>query len=389
MSRPSFRSVDGMNEENVRVCLLSSFPPTRGGVADYTERLASNLIERSVDVHVLTYGPERSVDESEPAVVGLSKRSVALPWSIGRYIDEIDPDIVHVQSSLFLHPRRFFSFPLFTSSDAAIVTTAHEVPSWRQFHMLPFQRFLYKRSRRCIVHTSRTGAELVGHHGVPRNQVVRIPFGASVDQFTFWPPATDGKHRILFFGFLRPGKGVAVLLDAFERLKAAGSDAELVLAGGLPSTAHRFALGFRSTTDYATAIRRRVANSPWKDSIELTGYVAADDIPAVIDDASVVVFPYERSTQSSALHLALAAGRPIVAHAVGGFVETLADGKTGILYEPNTAARLAETLDTILDDDALRVRLARNARRKAETISWPQIAERTAELYRTVLGDEP
>lgn len=376
-----------MDDSDLDVCVVSSFPPTRGGIADYTDNLTRELSGIRGDIHILAYGSTNEVIEPGRNVRRIPRDAWMLPRRVARSIYELDPDVLHVQSTMFLHPRRFFLFPQFLDEQPPTVVTAHEVPGRRQFHMLPFQRLFYERSDAVVVHTDGMVDRVVDGGFARESGVSVIPHGAPVDRFD--PDATPASPpRILFFGFIRPGKGVEILIEAFERLKEDGSDAELVLAGGLASETKRYLFGLRSTADYRSKIERRVASSPWSEYITLTGYVKDSEVQEYFEDATVVVFPYPGSAQSGPLHQALAAGRPIVAHDVGGFSEILSDGDTGLLYQSNTPARLAAVLSTVLEDCQVRCELGRYARKKAEIVAWSHVARETVNLYQSVINNE-
>jgi 2-deoxystreptamine N-acetyl-D-glucosaminyltransferase/2-deoxystreptamine glucosyltransferase len=82
----------------------------------------------------------------------------------------------------------------------------------------------------------------------------------------------------------------------------------------------------------------------------------------------------------------MAAGRPIVATAVGGIPEVVRDGVGGLLVPADDAAALAAAIGRILADPALAARLAAGARERAAGYDWDRLAERTAAVYETVLG---
>lgn len=374
--------------DRLRVCLLSAHPPIKGGVADYTAELALRLHEAGQDVTVISYEGESSYSPEEPySVVRFSRDSKMLPIRVAKQIDKIDPDIIHVQSTQFLHPRLTYLFPLFISVDTPVVTTAHEVPWVRQFHMLPFQKILYRYTDYCVVHTDQVRNKLVERGFAKTDSISKIPHGAPVERFDEWSSDPTRPPEILFFGFLRPGKGVLTLVDAFERIKQRGSDSRLVLAGGLPESQQNHN-PFASSRDLKTEITSRVSESSWAAEIELTGYVPDEEVRQYFERATVQVFPYEGSDQSGPLHIGLAAGLPIVAHDVGGFSELLSHGETGLLYSPNTPDQLASAIQSVLSDSELRDMLGRNARKKAESIAWPRIARKTARLYQEVLADQ-
>jgi D-inositol-3-phosphate glycosyltransferase len=85
---------------------------------------------------------------------------------------------------------------------------------------------------------------------------------------------------------------------------------------------------------------------------------------------------------------AMACGVPVVASSVGGLIDTVVDGVTGIHVPPREPARIAGALRRLLADDALRRRLGEaGARRACERYSWERVAHSTLRVYRRVLSD--
>jgi len=168
---------------------------------------------------------------------------------------------------------------------------------------------------------------------------------------------------VLFFGLLRPYKGLEVLLEAWHGIDGA----ELWIAGaprGVDLAALRAA---------APANVRFVAR-----------FVGDPEVPALFRRADLVVLPYLEIDQSGVLFTALAFGTPILASAVGGFPEVAAHGAAE-LVAPGDPAALHAALRALLADPARREALATAARRAAEEeYGWPAIARRHLALYRSL-----
>jgi glycosyltransferase involved in cell wall biosynthesis len=86
----------------------------------------------------------------------------------------------------------------------------------------------------------------------------------------------------------------------------------------------------------------------------------------------------------------MAAGKPIVATALNHAAEVIQDGHNGLLVEAGDVNKFAESILTLLNDPAKRVRLSRNARQQAiEKYSWEEYTRRLEEIYLDVLGKAP
>jgi glycosyltransferase involved in cell wall biosynthesis len=105
-------------------------------------------------------------------------------------------------------------------------------------------------------------------------------------------------------------------------------------------------------------------------------------MPALLRSADAVVcVPWYEPFGMVPLE-AMACGRPVVAAAVGGLLDTVLDGTTGTLVPPHDPARLAVAVTELLDDDATRRRYGQAGARRAQSrYSWDRVAAETLRVY--------
>jgi glycosyltransferase involved in cell wall biosynthesis len=259
------------------------------------------------------------------------------------------------------------------------VLTAHDViPREPRPGQIAATRRLADRMDAVVVHSESGAARLRDELGLDRERIRVIPHGA-FDYLTRLgderplPPelaAVEGPV-VLFFGLLRPYKGVDVLLEAFRELDGA----ELWVVG-MPR------MPIEPLREAAARCRATVRFVP--------RFVTDPEIPAFFRRADIVVLPYREIDQSGVLYTALAFGKPMVLSSVGGFVEVAEEHGAGRLVPPGDPAALEAALAELLSDEEERSRLAEAARRAAAgPYSWDRIAERTMSLYRDLLGAGP
>jgi glycosyltransferase involved in cell wall biosynthesis len=256
--------------------------------------------------------------------------------------------------------------------DRPLVLTAHDLlPREPRPGQARSQRRLYDRVDAVVVHSDYGRRQLVDELGIPPAKVHVIHHGA-FDHLARLPagePALDAGERpvVLFFGLLRPYKGLGTLLEAWRGLDRS---AELWIVG-----------------------RPRMALEPLQAAAPqnvrfVPRFVPDSELPAWFARADVVVLPYkrtERFDQSGVLATALAFGKPIVMSDIGGFGEVAATG-AGLLVAPDDPDALRAALRRLIDDPAERERLARAAREAATgPYSWDEAARQTVELYRNLL----
>jgi glycosyltransferase involved in cell wall biosynthesis len=225
-----------------------------------------------------------------------------------------------------------------------------------------------RRAAAVITLTDRLAAVLRAG-GVPTDRVHAIPSGVRIARYEeAVEPATLPRPAVVFVGRLHRQKGVDTLVTAVRRLP---SDTMLTLVGDGPER---------------RAIERQAREMGIAERVRITGFVPHADVPALLAAADVVVLPSRYEELGTALVEAMAAGRPIVATAVGGIPEVVRDGVGGLLVPADDPAALAAAIGRILADPALAARLAAGARERAAGYDWDRLAERTAAVYETVLG---
>jgi glycosyltransferase involved in cell wall biosynthesis len=281
----------------------------------------------------------------------------------------IGPDIVHYQwltfpalDALLLPPHR------------PRVMTAHYVlppePSRRQ---LASARRAFGAMDAVVAHSEYGARRLREQVGLDPSRVRVIHHGA-FDYLTRLPeerplaPELEGAEGpvILFFGLLRPYKGIDTLLEAFRRV----TGAELWIAGNPRMDIE--------------PLRALAAEAPGRVRF-LPRFVEDAEIPAIMRRADVVVLPYRDAEHSGVLYAALAFGKPLVLSAVGGFPEVAAQGAAQ-LVPPEDPAALAATLSELVGDEAARAQLGEAAASAASSsFSWDEAARQTLALYEELL----
>ncbi len=250
------------------------------------------------------------------------------------------------------------------------VLTAHDLlPREPRPGQALAQRRLYDTVDALVTHSQYGRAQLVERLGVAADKVHVIHHGA------FEHLTRQGDERplpdelraveapvVLFFGLLRPYKGLEVLLEAWRGVHGA----ELWIVG-------RPRMPVESLREAASESVRFVSR-----------FVSDDELPPFFRRADVVVLPYTRTERfdfSGVLATALAFGKPVVVSDIGGFGEVAATGAAR-LVAPEDPDALAGALTELLGDPVARSGLASAARAAAEgPFSWDEAARRTMTLY--------
>ena len=373
--------------------LLGPFPPFRGGIATFNTHLYRTLAER-VDVVALNYRrqypgwifPGRTqLDESAcPFTVGsVTVFDPFRPWRWPadlRALDALALDwlLLSLWTPLFAPSLWLFLSIWQRRSGRPMLAVCHNV---RPHESIPltgfFQTRLLRRLAGVAVHWQGDADQL--HGWLPGTPVATL-FHPLYDSFPREPglDRTAARRRLglpeearvlLFFGLVRPYKGLDLLLEAFQSLADADARLHLLVAGEFyePPGKYEPRLGQLRQANRLTLHDRFIPNERVADY-----FTAAD----------AVVLPYRSATQSGIVPLAYAMGRGVVASRVGGVPEMVEDGVTGILVPPADAPELASGIARFLDGQSA---IESAVPGMAARFGWPRYADGLLELARRVV----
>jgi glycosyltransferase involved in cell wall biosynthesis len=331
------------------VVLTTSYPryegdPAGNFVADAVERLR----ERGVEVEVVSPGSFRHFGIAYGAgVVGNLKRR---PWkaalvpamlaSFARAARRAsrDADLVHA------HWLSAGVAALATGKPFVVQLWGTDVELARRARR-PARRVL--RRARLVVCASNALADAARELGAREVRV--IPSAVDVPEGI---GAEGEPPEVLFVGRLSQEKGILELIQAANGLP-------LVVAGDGP-------------------LRERVPGA--------LGFVPHHALGPLYERAAVVAVPSHREGFGVACAEAMAHGRPVVASAVGGLLDLVVDGETGVLVPPRDVAALRDALSRLLADRELRRRMGEAGRaRVREHFSWPAVTDATLAAYEEAL----
>lgn len=275
-----------------------------------------------------------------------------------------------------------------------VVLTAHNVntakrdarDSWLNRITLKAQ---YRWADHIFVHTEKMKDELTREFGVSAQRASVIPFGINNSVPNTSLASAEAKRRlgvgrgekvILFFGAIRPYKGLEYLVQAFGRVAQKHPDYRLVIAGERK----------KGSEDYLDAILADIEKQPWRQAvIQRIEFVPDEETEIYFKAADVLVLPYAEIFQSGVLFLSYSFGLPVIATDVGSFRTDIAEGENGFVCQARNATDMAATLARYFASDLYRsletrrvdIREAANANN-----SWDVVAEKTRGVYAQLLG---
>jgi glycosyltransferase involved in cell wall biosynthesis len=372
--------------QNVHVAALAAGLVRRGHtVTVHTRRDDESLPDRltvqdGYDVAHVTAGPPRILPKDELLPhMGAFARVLEEDWSAR------PPDVVHAH--FWMSGLAAVEASGRLASAVPVLQTFHALGSVKRRHQgaadtSPADRIERERGLcRDVSHVIATCSDEVfelRRLGLRRNRATIVPCG--VDTAAFTPggpvaPRTDRK-RLLVLGRIVERKGHD---DAVRALRGV-PDAELVVVGGPPP-------GAVSDDPEVRRLQALAEQIGVADRLVFTGAVSRAGVPAWVRSADVVLaVPWYEPFGITPLE-AMACGRPVVATAVGGLVDSVADGVTGDLVPPRDPDRLADAVAALLDDDERRAAYgAAGVRRARARYRWSRVVADTESVYRQVLA---
>jgi glycosyltransferase involved in cell wall biosynthesis len=347
---------------------------------DYRE---ANAYQRALAAELGALGVEVGADPTR------ARRVLPIVEAIRRYGR---PDVIHLHwtepyiasgraVSRLKAERTIAELRLARRLGVRVVWTAHDLyrhdrdedPVERRF-----LRALARSSDAVIVHCAAAAdalTETLGLAASARARLVVVPHGHYRGLYPDSITREAARERlglphdarvIAFVGWLRPYKGVAELIEAFERV--AQPTARLVVAGRALDE------------DYAGHLRDLAGADP---RVQLAlGFVPDDELQVYLRAADIVAAPFLEIFTSGSVVLAMSFGRAVIAPRRGCVAETV-DEAGGILYDPADPAGLEEALRRALIADT--EAMGRHNASTLERLAWPGIAAATREVYQRLL----
>jgi phosphatidylinositol alpha 1,6-mannosyltransferase len=302
--------------------------------------------------------------------------------TVRQLVAQFRPDLVHCETEFSIgymgqHAAAAAGVPVVSSyhTDFGRYAEAYGMP-WLRRTVTGYLTRFHRRNRRVFTPSAVAKAELATL-GVERVEV----WGRGVDTTAFDPRRRSQELRerlgmgsrftFVYVGRLAPEKRVDVVVEAFRQASALVPRGviHLILAGTGPCEA-----GLRTSA---------------LDGVSFLGFLDRHtQLPDLYANCDAFVFASVTETLGLVVLEAMASGLPVIAAPEGGVRDHLRDGFNGVTYEAGDAAAMARAMVLLVNEWEFTGRLARNARRTAEALSWERELDRLDASYREVCAGE-
>jgi starch synthase len=378
--------------------ITREYPPhIYGGAGVVADQLSRALAARMA-VEVRCFGPR------DPRRDGITVRGYT-PWervggkgaaprfvpaletlSIGLAMarDEVDADVVHAHT-WYADMGAFWIGMLYR---IPLVVTLHSMEPLRPWKADQLgsgylvsswiEKTAVESAQRVIAVSHKMREDILAHFDADPARVVVIHNGIDPDQFKR-TEARDALDRfgvrqpyVLFVGRITDQKGIFHLLEAAPRLPAG---VQVVLCASAPDT-----------PEIEERLRRAVQGRP--NVVWINEMVPVDVVTQLYSHAAVFVCPSVYEPFGLINLEAMACQAPVVASAVGGIVEVVEDGQTGLLVPPAQPDPLAAAIRSVLDDPTRARQMGLAGRKRVEEkFAWAAVAERTEQVYAEAIAE--
>jgi glycosyltransferase involved in cell wall biosynthesis len=353
----------------VQVALfLSSFIP--GGTERQMIELARRLDRSRFEVHLACFRREgpwlerakgRVASIVEFPIAGFRRAStLAQMRAFARWCRRTGIAVLHT-TDLYAN---VFGLPAGALAGVPVrIANRREINPDKRPGQIALQRAAYACAHR-VVANSRAAADRLARERVPHGKIAVVPNGVDLDAFQ--PRALPARlRRVVTVANLRTEKAHDVLFEAAAALLARRPDAEFWIVGGGARYDELTALAARLGIDARTRF-----------------FGHRDDVPALLAESDVFVLPSRSEAFPGGLIEAMAAGLPVIATAVGGNLELIRHGTTGLLVPPGDPGALAAALHGLLESPGTAAELGRAARAWVEPrFSFDRMVSAFEDLY--------
>ena len=359
-----------MNRKKNKYIIIGPAEPYKGGIAQYTTQL-HNALGKYSDVKTVSFkrlypgflyrGQTHKISSGDN--IPADHRFLIdcyNPLSLSKTINYIlkrQPDVVIIAWwTLFWQPALHFIARRLKKRNIKVVLLCHNLydHSGRSIQKYISKKLL-KAADAYIVHSTEQYRQL---KLLNSNAQILKRLHPIYNQFPdlVEPVKKRGRLELLFFGLIRPYKGLDTLIAALRRLN--DTEVYLTVAGE----------SWGDKTELLNSVASLASN------IELNlKYISDDEVPSYFKRADVVVLPYISATGSGVVALAYNYLKPVLATNVGGLRDVVIEGQTGWLIEPNSSEKLAAKISSITREDA--AAMAKNIRQFNKENSWDAMAK--------------
>jgi len=374
----------------LKIAILSSFYPLRGGISQFNASLYTELSKNNV-VRAFTFsrqypqilfpGKTQYVTKDDEAVPVESEALLdtvnPFTWiKTAKVISEFKPDILIMKywMSWFGPSLGYVARRLKAQGCKVIPVLDNVIPHEQRFFDKPLTKYFLSGTTGSVAMCREVADDLLALKSTEKYTILPHPLYSHFGEKLSREEAENklglshGMKNILFFGLIRKYKGLDILLRAFENLS---EDYQLIIAGE----------PYGSFDEY----QQIIDSSKAKDRIHVfPNYIKDSMVKDYFSAADVTVLPYRSATQSGISSISYHFEVPMIVTDVGGLKGTVGDSGTGIVANIAEPDCIREEIEKYFADDSIKQNCIRCIREEKQRLSWEKFCKDLLEFADTL-----
>jgi len=375
----------------MRIIILGTAHPYRGGLASYNERLARQLNSEGHETEILTFtlqypgflfpGKSQFTDAPPPKDIKITRvlNSVnPFNWlRTGFRLRKKNPDILIIK---YWHPSMSPCFGTVAriarnnknGRTKVICIFDNVIPHEKSLIDRLLTRYFTRSIDGAVVMSRSVGEDLKSFrinipvtfnpHPLYDNYGDMLSRGAALEKLKL----ETGYSYLLFFGFIRAYKGLDLLLEAFADQRLRNRRLKLIVAGEF----------YESDKPYLDIINK---NNIGNEVLILDRFIKEDEVSSLFCAADLVVQPYRSATQSGVTQIAYHFEKPMLVTDVGGLSEIVPDGKCGYVVKPEPVSIANAIIDYFSNNR--KEEFTKNVREEKAKFTWDKLTKVITDIY--------
>lgn len=380
----------------MKILLAGPAWPYRGGIAEFSNRLAREFINEGHDAEIFTFtvqypgflfpGKTQFTDSQPPEGLKIERAINSINpfnWlSTGRRIKKLQPDILLLRFWLpFMGPALGTIARIARSNHTTKVICIFDnvVPHEKRPGDIPLTKYFVRSIDGAVVMAWSVREDIkvfrndipvmVNPHPIFDNYGTSVTRNAALASLKLSP---DNEY-LLFFGFIRAYKGLDILIKAMADNRLKSRNIVLLVAGEF----------YEDSKPY----REMVREMGLEDKVLFYDrFIRNEEVSSFFSAAAIVVQPYKSATQSGVTQIAYNFEKPMLVTGVGGLREIVPDKKCGYVVEPDSAPIADALADFFLNNRE--PQFAECARQEKVKFGWNRMAGTIVELYNEMIRDK-
>jgi len=367
---------------NLRIAMLSTYPPTQCGIATFSRSLATAISKTGQDVNIVRLGGNRE-PATNPMVIA-DHRTKSDVVRTTRTLNDHDLVIVQHEFGIYDGKDGVDILDILSGITVPVISVLHTVAAHPTPHQQRIVQALLNASESVVVLSGSALRSLLRSHDVDIRRVKVIPHGAPRLSIPDRGEEIRMRPRILTWGLLGEGKGIEWGIEALAQLHNIDPLPEYFVVGQThPKVVKRD--GYR----YRNHLENLAHKFGVADRVHfMDGYLDSAALARVITSADLYLLPYDARDQvtSGVLAEAMVAGGPVVATRFPHAVELLGDG-TGVLVDHQNPSSIAAALRRLILQPQIRQHMRERTRVKSAKFLWPSVGAEFSQLAYSIMHE--